>query len=121
MKTRNIALIVSAALLSLNCTKENTWTAPQDKVQSEFDLCAQISTTRTSIEGLATSWVDGDALAIFHTESGSAVYGSNDKFTISADNLATGKFTGTLTEGLETSKSYDWYAVYPYRKVSTPT
>lgn len=120
MKTRNIVLIISAALLSLNCSKENTWTEPHDKVQSKFDLCAQISTTRTNIEGLATSWADGDALAIFHTESGSSVYGSNDKFTISADNLATGKFTGTLTEGLETSKAYNWYAVYPYRAVSTP-
>ena len=68
---------------------------------------------------MATKWEKDDAISLFHTEWEGTEYSSNNEFSITEENLATGKFTGTLTE--ELAESNDWYALYPYNEnVKTP-
>ncbi len=75
--------------------------------------------TKTTNDGLSTSWASGDAINLFHAEAGATTYTSDGKFTV--DEALTGKFSGTLAKALEADKSYDWYANYPYTsQVATP-
>jgi len=108
---------VAAAFSFVGCTKaEVATTAPADGKQ--FSIVAEIS--KTANDGMATNWVADDAINVFHAEAGSTSYSSNDKFTISEEGLASGKFTGTLSG--ELSSSNDWYALYPYNSnVKTPS
>lgn len=110
--------ICAAAFTLTNCNKEIV--EPQAPVTggTPFEIIATTADTKTANNGLNTVWVAGDALAVFHAEAGSTTYGSNDEFTYAgADN----KFTGKLATGLDASKSYDWYALYPYNdRISTP-
>lgn len=113
-----LGAICAAAFTLTNCNKEIV--EPQAPVTggTPFEIIATTADTKTANNGLNTVWVAGDALAVFHAEAGSTTYGSNDEFTYSgADN----KFTGKLATGLDASKSYDWYALYPYNdRISTP-
>lgn len=114
-----LGAICAAAFTLTNCNKEIA--EPQAPVTggTDFEIIATTADTKTANNGLNTVWAAGDALTVFHAEAGSTAYGSNDKFTYAgADN----KFKGTLKTGLETGKSYDWYALYPYNdQISTPT
>lgn len=111
--------ICAAAFTLTNCNKEIA--EPQAPVTggTDFEIIATTADTKTANNGLNTVWATGDDLTVFHAVAGSTTYGSNDKFTYSgADN----KFTGKLATGLDASKSYDWYALYPYNKlISDPT
>lgn len=114
-----LGAICAAAFTLTNCNKEIV--EPQAPVTggTDFEIIANTADTKTANNGLNTVWVAGDALAVFHAEAGSTTYGSNDEFTYSgADN----KFTGKLATGLDASKSYDWYAMFPYSSyIKTPT
>lgn len=68
--------------------------------------------TKTTNDGLSTSWASGDAINLFHAQPGATTYTSDGEFTV--DEALTGIFSGTLAEALEDGKSYDWYANYPY-------
>lgn len=113
-----LGLIVAATFALTNCTKEIENPAEgQESAGIPFELVASTADTKTAAgDDLATVWINNDALSVFHAEAGSTEYGANDQFTITADNLASNKFTGTLSAGLEAGKSYDWYAVYPYKE-----
>ncbi len=75
--------------------------------------------TKTTNDGLSTSWASGDAINLFHAEAGATNYTSDGEFTV--DESLTGKFSGTLASALDADKSYDWYANYPYTsQVATP-
>jgi len=108
----SLGLIAAAAFTLTNCTKEID--QPDQAPESAgfpFEITASTAVTKTVAgDEYATNWANNDALSVFHAEAGSTEYGENDKFTYTADN----KFTGTLTTALEASKSYDWYAFYPY-------
>ena len=109
--------IACAAALSLtNCSKIEPQTPSSEGMP--FEIVASTAETKTANDGLKTTWVEGDALNLFHAETGSTTdYGTNDEFTfVSREN-----FSGTLTEPLDASKNYDWYALYPYNKnIKTP-
>ena len=104
-----LGMMCAAAFALTNCDKQST--EPQQPTEgTPFEIIASAVDTKTTNDGLHTNWAEGDALNLFHAEAGSTVYGSNDKFTWTGEG---NKFSGTLTENLETGKSYDWYAVYP--------
>lgn len=114
-----LGAICAAAFTLTNCNKEIA--EPQAPVTggTDFEIIATTADTKTANNGLNTVWATGDDLTVFHAVAGSTTYGSNDKFTYSgADN----KFTGKLATGLDASKNYDWYAMFPYSSyIKTPT
>ena len=114
-----LGAICAAAFTLTNCNKEIAEPKAPVTEGTPFEIIATTADTKTANDGLNTVWAAGDALTVFHAEAGSTIYGTNDKFTYSgADN----KFTGKLTTGLDASKSYDWYALYPYSDyIKTPT
>lgn len=112
------SLAAIAALAS--CNKEIE--APVEDLNGgvPFEICASAVDTKTAIDGFATRWEADDAINLFHAVAGSKNYTSDGKFTITSENLATNKFTGTLAAALEAG-NYDWYALYPYSMdVTTP-
>lgn len=113
------ASLVAIAAFS-SCNKELTDPNEGIKGGIPFEITAASVDTRTSIDGVTTSWVAGDAINLFHAAAGKTTYTSDGQFTITSENLAANKFTGTLAAALEVG-NYDWYAFYPYDShVSTP-
>ena len=112
-----IGLAVLAALSFTNCSKEQN-AAEEEVITSKngtpFELFATPTETKTTLDGMAVKWVGGDAINIFHAVHDSDTYVKDDDFTIAAGDVATGKFTGELTEAPESGNTYDWYAFYPY-------
>ena len=117
-----LSLAAFAALtLTTNCNKaeieanDETIIENQTVTGTPFEILVRSIDTKTTNDGMATDWAAGDGINLFHREHGTTgSYGTNDQFTITSENLAAEKFTGTLTEALEDGKSYDWYALYPY-------
>ena len=116
-KILTMGLMCAATLAFTNCDKQDV--EPQVPAEkTPFTIVASAVDTKTTNDGLKTVWAENDALNVFHAVAGTTDYGTNDKFTFTgADN----KFTGNLATPLETGKSYDWYALYPYSQhVTTP-
>ena len=113
-------MMLAAAFTLTNCAKEIEDPNQQPEKQGyPFEIVASTVDTKTVNEGMATKWDDDDAINLFHAEAGAEVYGANDKFTIA--DVEACRFTGELTAALETTKSYDWYALYPYNSnIATP-
>lgn len=115
-----LGMALAASLSLTNCTEKIEGPiAPATPAGIPFEISADIS-TKTTNDGLATKWATGDAINLFHAEAGTAGYVSDNDFTLDA--TRGGVFTGSLAGGgLNASKSYDWYAIYPYNKnVTTP-
>lgn len=114
-----LGAICAAAFTLTNCNKEIAEPHAPVTGGTDFEIIATTADTKTANNGLNTVWAAGDDLTVFHAVAGSTTYGSNDKFTYAgADN----KFTGKLATGLDASKSYDWYAMFPYSSyINTPT
>lgn len=112
-----MALAVSLSLT--NCTEKIEGPiAPATPAGIPFEISADISTKTTNNE-LATQWAEGDAINLFHAEAGTARYVSDNDFTL--DGTRKGVFIGNLASPLDASKSYDWYAIYPYNNaLKTP-
>ena len=115
-----IGMALAASLSLTNCTEKIEGPiAPATPAGIPFEISADIS-TKTTNDGLATKWATGDAINLFHAETGTAEYVSDNDFTLDAnrDDVFTGNLAGG---GLNASRSYDWYAIYPYNKnVTTP-
>ena len=112
------SLVAIAAFYS--CNKELTDPNEGIKGGIPFEITAASVDTKTSIDGFTTSWVANDAINLFHAEAGTTAYTSDGQFTITAENLDSKKFTGTLASPLEAG-NYDWYAIYPYKEqISSP-
>lgn len=115
-----LGAICAAAFTLTNCNKEIAEPKAPVTEGIPFEIVAATADTKTANDGLNTKWTAGDALNVFHAEAGSIDYGSNDQFTYAEG--STNKFTGKLTTGLDASKSYDWYALYPYdNRIKNPT
>lgn len=113
------ASLVAIAAFS-SCNKELTDPNEGIKGGIPFEITAASVDTKTSIDGFTTSWVANDAINLFHAEAGTTAYTSDGQFTITAENLDSKKFTGTLASPLEAG-NYDWYAIYPYKEqISSP-
>lgn len=111
--------ILAATISLTNCTKEINGSEAAFPEGIPFEICAN-PTTKTTIDGLSTKWVAGDALNLFHAVAGSTTYTSDGSFSIAAGDLESKTFKGTLASDLGEG-NYDWYAFYPYnKKVSTP-
>lgn len=114
-----LGMALAASLSLTNCTEKIEGPiAPATPAGIPFEISADISTKTTNNE-LATQWAPGDAINLFHAEAGTAGYVSDGEFKLDATRV--GVFTGNLTRELDASKSYDWYAIYPYNKnVTSP-
>lgn len=105
-------MALAASLSLTNCAEKIEGPiAPATPAGIPFEISADIS-TKTTNDGLATKWATGDAINLFHAEAGTAGYVSDNDFTLDA--TREGVFTGNLSSALDPSKSYDWYAFYPY-------
>lgn len=105
-------MAIAASLSLTNCTEKIEGPiAPATPAGIPFEISADIS-TKTTNDRLATNWATGDAINLFHAEAGTTAYESDNEFTLDA--TREGVFTGNLTSALDASKSYDWYAFYPY-------
>ena len=105
---------LAAAVLSLvGCNKEADFFGRNGR---KMQIVLTDAATRTVNDGLATKWVDGDALNVFYAPAGTAEYSENSKFTV--DDAAANHATGTAEL---TADAYDWYLLYPYDShVKTP-
>lgn len=115
-----LGMALAASLSLTNCTEKIEGPiAPATPAGIPFEISADIS-TKTTNDRLATKWATGDAINLFHAEAGTAGYVSDNDFTLDATRV--GVFTGNLAGGgLNASKSYDWYAIYPYNQaLETP-
>lgn len=115
-----LGMALAASLSLTNCTEKIEGPiAPATPAGIPFEISADIS-TKTTNYGLATKWATGDAINLFHAEAGKTVYVSDNDFILDANR--DGVFTGSLAGGgLNASKSYDWYAIYPYNQaLETP-
>ena len=114
---RNIMSIgvILAAIFTLSaCVEDLDNVQVDDAAGVQFEVSAGIVDTKTANDGLKTSWVAGDAISVFHAEADASAYVSDASFTVAEGDLEAGTFKGTLASALDASKSYDWYAVYPY-------
>ena len=109
-----------SAFALTNCTQEIENPAQQpESAGYPFEIVASTVDTKTVNDGMHTRWTTKDSLNVFHAVAGSDTYSTNDKFIVS--DLEEGRFKGDLTVNLADDKSYDWYALYPYRsKITTP-
>ena len=124
-----LGLMFTALTLS-NCTKtEEQDVVPGKPNENAFELFA--TPTRTTTDGMSTSWAAADEINVFHAVAGTENYvhdtpydsasGGGTPFTIAAEDLETGRFTGNLAEALDGATEYDWYLFYPYsRYIETP-
>lgn len=107
-----LGMALAASLSLTNCTEKIEGPiAPATPAGIPFEISADIS-TKTTNDGLATQWAEGDAINLFHAEAAAAGYVSDGEFKLDA--TRDGVFTGNLSSALAPSKSYDWYAFYPY-------
>lgn len=107
--------MLAAALSFTSCTKEID--QPEKTVSDgvPYSLFADVAQTKTAITGWATRWVQDDKINVFHAVAGSTSYVDDGQFSVDPDNLAAGRFTGTLnSQSLPVSGKYDWYVIYPY-------
>ena len=109
--------LMLAALTLTNCSQNEEFDSLPTAGNGSFELFTQID-TRTANDGLSTNWVKNDAMSVFYAEANQSAYSSNHSFSIAEADLATGRFTGNLAEGesLDATKTYDWYAIYPYKE-----
>ncbi len=113
--------LAAAALTLFSCAKQEASLPDAQPAKSgvPFELVAGID-TKTTAESLSSiKWAANDAIAVFHTAAGSDTYGTNDKFTIAEEDLASNTFKGTVTDAFEASN--DWYVFYPYGSYVHPT
>lgn len=105
MKKIMLALGLMFATLTLtNCSQEFDENITPDNAQKTFAVTANIPATRTSIDGMETSWVAGDKIALFYNDNYAGIY------TNSAADLD--RFEGTEPT-LDDTTAYTWYALYP--------
>ena len=107
------ASLLAAALSFVGCNKEAEFFGRNGR---KMQIVLSDVNTRTVNDGLATKWVDGDALNVFYAPAGTTDYSENCEFTV--DDAAANHATGTASL---TADAYDWYLLYPYSKyVVTP-
>lgn len=116
-------MMLVAAFTLTNCAKEieNPNQEPES-VGYPFEIVASAVDTKTTNADFATEWTAGDQINLFHAVTGANDdYINNNAFTIAAEDLADGRFTGELAAALVSGTSYDWYAFYPYKTyITTP-
>lgn len=114
--------LMFAALTLTNCSNEIDENVNANLGGSAFELTASIDQSRIATENGVATWVAGDQINLHYAVAGATTYTDNGAFSIADEDVAAGRFTGTLGADLTDGTSYDWYALYPYSKyVSAPT
>lgn len=115
----SLGLMFAATFALTNCAKNDEPTDAPVLNGPKYELFATPADTRTTNDGLSTKWAEKDSINVFHAAAGTANYKDDADFDIA--DIATGRFTGTLSETLTEGAQYDWYLLYPYSKyVTTP-
>ena len=103
----SFGMMLACVLALVNCTKEienPLENEGENNVEVEegvpFSVFAFSDQTKTTIEDFATSWTASDAINLFHAEAATSSYVSDGDFSISAEDLSTGIFRGTLASAL---------------------
>lgn len=109
LKITSLWLVLTAVSLFAGCAKFDEPDAMVGKTR--VTVTVSPSGTRTVNDGSKTLWAEGDEISVFQTISGGSEF-TNEKFTVT--DVPGGIFTGSISGTIEASKSYDWYAVYPY-------
>lgn len=104
----SLGLICAAAFTLTNCTKELVVSSKSD---APFEIIAETG-TKTTTDGINTSWESTDNLSVFYAAAGTKSYSSNLKFT----NASGDSFKTSDAVDLSGAESFDWYAIYPYNK-----
>lgn len=113
--------MLAATFTLTNCAQEIDNPNDVPSAGIPFEIVATSAETKTVNEGLNTKWVADDQINIFHAVAETNAYVADGAFTVAEADVATGRFTGTLSAALESDKVYDWYALYPYSEhVTTP-
>ena len=114
---KRIPFVFGAAMAAIfaltSCNKEISNPDEIIKDGIPFEISAASADTKTSIEGVTTSWVADDAINLYHAEAGSTTYTNDGSFSIAEEDLESKKFKGKLADAL-VEGNYDWYAFYPY-------
>ena len=113
--------MLAATFTLTNCAQEIDNPNDVPSAGIPFEIVATSAETKTVNDGLNTKWVADDQINIFHAVAETNAYVADGAFTVAEADVATGRFTGTLSAALESDKVYDWYALYPYSEhVTTP-
>ena len=113
------ALAVAAIALS-GCSKSDEGMTPAQK--KDFSVVLTGVSTKTTNDGMATLWKANDAINLFHSQAGISepTYENDGKFS-TTQSAATATFTGDLATTFDETKTYNWYAFYPYTsQITTP-
>lgn len=105
----SLGLIATAFGLT-NCTK-NEEVTPVVETKGDFAIYASTE-TRTANDDLNTVWATGDDLGVFHAVTDGTTYAKDGQFKL--EDVASGKFLGSVNGTLDPQEEYDWYAMYPY-------
>ena len=106
------ALAVAAVALS-GCSKNDEGMPEVQK--KDFSVTLSGVSTKTTNDGMSTLWAANDAINLFHAALGGEemTYVSDGKFSTSQSGT-TAVFTGDLEASFDETKTYNWYAFYPY-------
>ena len=112
------ALAVAAIALS-GCSKNDT--GMNEIGKKDFSVTLTGASTKTTNEGVKTLWAANDGINLFHNVAGESTPNYiNDSLFQASTAGATATFTGTL-KSFDDTKTYNWYAIYPYTKqITTP-
>ena len=117
----SLGLMLAAAFTLTNCVKEEANFQQPESEGTPFEIVASTVATKTVNNELATEWVAGDAINLFHAVTDATTYTNDGKFSIAEADLEAGKFKGTVNGTLAADEEYDWYAFYPYTsQITTP-
>ena len=119
-KSYVLSALAVAAIAFTGCSKNDTGMKEIEK--TDFSVTLNGVNTKTTNDGMKTLWAANDAINLFHNVAGedTPAYVSDGQFNTSAAG-ATATFTGTLATGFDETKTYNWYAFYPYTKqITTP-
>ena len=115
-------MMLAAAFTLTNCAKEIDAPVQEPEITGyPFEIVASTVDTKTVNDGMKTKWAAGDQINLFHAVTDMTAYVSDGKFAITAENLESSVFAGTVKGELDSDEEYDWYAFYPYTsQITTP-
>lgn len=99
-----------AALTLTHCSKDEVTTPAVDG--EKFAFYANTGESRTTMEGLKTTWTANDAMNVWTASADG--YTSHGEFKLT--DAESGKFEGTLDASFSATAANDWYVIYPYSK-----
>ncbi len=112
-KSYVLSTLAVAAIALSGCSKSDEGMTPAQK--KDFSVVLTGVSTKTTNDGMATLWQAKDAINLFHSQAGLSdpTYENDGKFT-TTQSAATATFTGDLATTFDETKTYNWYAFYPY-------